>query len=101
MKKTAIAAALLCLTAGFSAPSFAADPCEVVLCMFGKVTGNSDGSECSSAEKAFFNINSFKKKGRFDPSKTSNMRKALLGECKAADPAAIAKIISQFGRIRG
>ena len=58
MKKTAIAAALLCLTAGFSAPSFAADPCEVVLCMFGKVTGNSGGSECSSAEKAFFNINS-------------------------------------------
>ena len=44
MKKTAIAAALLCLTAGFSAPSFAADPCEVVLCMFGKVTGNSGGS---------------------------------------------------------
>lgn len=26
---------------------------EVVLCMFGKVTGNSGGSECSSAEKPF------------------------------------------------
>ena len=101
MKYSAISAAVLCIAAGTPVYSFAADPCEVVLCMFGKVTGNSGGSECSSAEKAFFNINSFKKKGRFDPSKTSNMRKALLGECKAADPAAIAKIISQFGRIRG
>lgn len=101
MKNIAIAAALLCLSAGFSAPTFAADPCEVVLCMFGKATGNSGGSECSSAEKSFFKINAFKKKGRFDPSKTSNMRKEFLGECKAADPEAIAKIISQFGRIRG
>lgn len=101
MKKIAIAAALLCLAAGFSAPSFATDPCETVLCMYGKATGNGGGSECSSPEKAFFSVNSFKKHHRFDPAKTSNMRKALLGECKAADPAAIAKIISQFGRIRG
>lgn len=101
MKKIAIAAALLCLFAGFSAPSFAADPCKVVLCMYGKVTGNSGGSECSNAEKAFFSINSFKKHHRFNPSKTSNMRKDFLGECKAADPASIAKIISKFGRIRG
>ena len=101
MKKTVLAAALLCLAAGFSTPSFASDPCEVVLCMFGKVTGNSGGSECRRAEKSFFSLNAFKKKGRFDPSKTATMRKALLGECKAADPAAIAKVISQFGQIRG
>lgn len=42
MKKTVIAAMLLCLAASLSAPSFAADPCEVVLCMYGKVTGNRD-----------------------------------------------------------
>lgn len=48
MKKTAIAAALLCLTASFTAPSFAADPCEVVLCVYGKATGNCGGSSCSS-----------------------------------------------------
>lgn len=101
MKKIAIAAALLCLAAGFSAPSFATDPCETVLCMYGKATGNGGGSECSGPEKVFFSVNSFKKHHRFDPAKTSNMRKALLGECKAADPAAIAKIISQFGRIKG
>ena len=61
MKKTAIGAALLCLTAGFSAPSFAADPCEVVLCMFGKVTGNSGGSVFISVEIAFFSFIFFKK----------------------------------------
>ncbi|HBZ3680377.1 TPA: conjugal transfer protein, partial [Klebsiella pneumoniae] len=50
MKKTVIAATVLCLTAGTPIYSFAADPCEVVLCMYGKATGNSGGSECSSAE---------------------------------------------------
>lgn len=53
MKKTVIAAAVLCLTAGTPIYSFAADPCEVVLCMYGKATGNSGGSECSSTERAF------------------------------------------------
>ena len=61
MKKTVIAATVLCLTAGTPIYSFAADPCEVVLCMYGKATGNSGGSECSSAERAFFKINAFKK----------------------------------------
>lgn len=54
MKKTVIAATVLCLTAGTPIYSFTADPCEVVLCMYGKATGNSGGSECSSAERAFF-----------------------------------------------
>lgn len=56
MNKTVIAAAVLCMAAGTPIYSFAADPCEVVLCMYGKATGNSGGSECRSAEKAFFNI---------------------------------------------
>ncbi|SVO79179.1 putative lipoprotein [Klebsiella pneumoniae] len=37
MKKTVIAATVLCLTAGTPIYSFAADPCEVVLCMYGKL----------------------------------------------------------------
>lgn len=101
MKRTAIAAGIVCLAAGFTTPVFAADPCEVVLCMYGKVTGNSGGSECRNAEKAFFSINSFKKHHRFNPSKTADMRKDFLGECKAADPEAISKIVSKFGRVRG
>ncbi|MDH8270653.1 kikA from plasmid origin, partial [Klebsiella pneumoniae] len=48
MKKTVIAVAALCLAAGTPVYSFAADPCEVVLCMYGKATGNSGGRECRS-----------------------------------------------------
>ncbi|OVZ83559.1 conjugal transfer protein [Yersinia kristensenii] len=83
-----------------SLPAIAADPCEVVICMYGKVTGNSP-SECNSAEGQFFSINAFKKKGRFDPTKTADMRKSLLGSCPMADPSKISEIISKFGRIRG
>jgi hypothetical protein len=54
---------------------FAADPCEVVLCMYGKATGNSGGSECSSAERAFL-ISS--KKTIVLP-KTFDMRKNFWG----------------------
>ncbi|EAA6552669.1 conjugal transfer protein, partial [Salmonella enterica subsp. diarizonae] len=61
MKKTVIAAAVLCLVAETPIYSFAAAPCEVVLCMYGKATGNRGGSECRSAERAFFKINDFKK----------------------------------------
>ena len=100
MKKPLFTAALLCLVGGFSLPSYASDPCEVVLCMFGKATGNSGGSACSSAERDFFNIVK-KKKGAFLPDHTADARKQLLGQCKAADPASIAQIISKFGRVRG
>lgn len=100
MKNTVITAALLCLSAGFSASSFASDPCETVLCMYGKATGNSGGSECSSAEHDFFNIVKKNKHG-FLPGHTSDARKSFLQQCGSADPATIAKIISKFGRIRG
>ncbi|VCZ87671.1 hypothetical protein BANRA_05169 [Klebsiella pneumoniae] len=36
--------------------SHAEDPCKVIMCMAGKLTGDSGGSECNSAEAAFFNI---------------------------------------------
>ncbi|MTG30916.1 kikA from plasmid origin [Escherichia coli] len=73
MNKTVIAAAVLCMAAGTPIYSFAADPCEVVLCMYGKATGNSGGSECRSAEKAFFNIVKKNKHG-FLPNHTLNAR---------------------------
>ncbi|KEJ47154.1 putative incN plasmid KikA protein [Escherichia coli 1-392-07_S4_C1] len=50
--------------------------------MYGKATGNSGGSECSSAERAFFKINAFKKHHRFNPGKTFDMRKEFLGSAK-------------------
>ncbi|MCV5090807.1 TrbM/KikA/MpfK family conjugal transfer protein, partial [Escherichia coli] len=72
----------------------------VVLCMYGKATGNSGGSECRSAEKAFFNIVKKNKHG-FLPNHTLNARKAFLGECPSADPEAVNKILSKFGKVRG
>ncbi|EIA9033028.1 conjugal transfer protein [Salmonella enterica] len=67
-----------------SAPVYASDP----------------GSECKSAEKDFFNIIK-KKKGSIRWSKTFDARKAFLNQCTTADPAAISKIMSKFGRSWG
>ncbi|MEG9180724.1 conjugal transfer protein [Escherichia coli] len=74
----------------------ASDPCASVLCLYGKAVGQGGGSECRSAEKDFFNILK-KKKGSIRWSKT----KAFLNQCSTADPAAISKIMSKFGRVRG
>ncbi|STT05023.1 putative lipoprotein [Klebsiella pneumoniae] len=86
MKKTVIAATVLCLTAGTPIYSFAADPCEVVLCMYGKATGNSGGSECSSAERAFFKINAFKKHHRFNPGKNIRYAKRIFRGVQSRRP---------------
>lgn len=75
------------------------DPCTVVLCMFGKVTGNSGGSECSSPEKTFFKIIK-KKKGSFLPNHTSDARKAFISKCDTAGKDTIDKIISKFGKVK-
>lgn len=101
MNKTLTGAALLCLSFTISAPVFAADPCDVVVCMYGKVTGGDGGDDCPAAERAFFSINESKKKGRFDATKTASSRKKLLTGCPNADPAEITKIISKFGKIKG
>ena len=78
----------------------AADACEVVLCMYGKTTGNSGGSKCHSAERAFFNIVKKNKHG-FLPDHTADARQLFLSECDLADPAVIGQIISKYGRVRG
>lgn len=101
MKKTFLGAALLCLTVTLPAPVFAADACDVVVCMYGKMTGGDGGESCKSAERDFFSINAFKKKGRFDATKTADIRRALLNGCSGADPVEISKIIAKFGQIRG
>ncbi|RMV21305.1 hypothetical protein ALP15_04744, partial [Pseudomonas savastanoi] len=39
-----------------SGSAFAGDPCKSVLCLYGKFTGNSGGSECRTAEQDYFSI---------------------------------------------
>lgn len=74
----------------FSAPLLAADPC--------KATG---GGACRQAEHTFFSINAFKKRLRFNPGKTFEMRRDFLAQCAGADPAAVSQILSRYGRVRG
>ncbi|EAQ9840278.1 TPA: conjugal transfer protein TrbM [Klebsiella pneumoniae] len=81
-----------------SEPVNNSDPCTVVLCMYGKATGNSS-SECSGAEGKFFSIIK-KKHGAFNPSRTFNARKSFLNGCPAATADVIDKIMSKYGRIR-
>ncbi|MFY0304417.1 TrbM/KikA/MpfK family conjugal transfer protein, partial [Escherichia coli] len=42
-----------------------------------------------------------KKKGRSRWSKTFDARKAFLNQCSTADPAAMSKSMSKWGRVRG
>ena len=99
MKKAISSVLLLCVMALCSTSVVAADACEVVLCMYGKATGNGGGSECQSAERVFFNIVKKNKHG-FLPDHTANARQSFLSECDSADPAAIGQIISKYGRVR-
>ncbi|WP_072013051.1 TrbM/KikA/MpfK family conjugal transfer protein [Pectobacterium carotovorum] len=75
------------------------DPCDVFFCMAGMFYG--ERAECQSAINKFFSINSFKKKGRFDPSKTFSQRNDFLSQCPSADRDHVSKIMDKFGRVRG
>jgi hypothetical protein len=78
------------------------EPCNITLCLWGKVSGS--GNEgCQGQIKKFFN-KQVKKKGNFLPDHTADARKALLqSECPSdmAPAQYINDIISRFGRIRG
>lgn len=84
--------------------SHAEDPCKVIMCMSGKLTGNSGGSDCNSAEAAFFNIVKKNKHG-FLPNHTKDARKAFLNECPdngegGSNQSMISQIISKYGKVR-
>lgn len=82
------------------APAFAGDPCKTVLCMYGKFTGNSGGSECSTAEQDYFNIIA-KKHGKVNWGKTATLRGEFLNSCPGADGGINKKINDKFGKVMG
>lgn len=102
MKKTAIAAAMLCLAAGYVAPVSATDsPCKVTLCLWGKLNGE-NSNECSSAVKSFFSIKKTSK-GSFLPDHTLSARKTFINdECPSEYQAAqfIQQILNKYGRVK-
>ncbi|EOI3591745.1 TrbM/KikA/MpfK family conjugal transfer protein [Proteus mirabilis] len=75
------------------------DPCVVLLCMGGKVSGQYGGEECNKANDKFFSIVK-KKKGRFNGGRTYDARQAFLYQCPTPDAALINKIMNQYGRVR-
>lgn len=99
MKKILVVPLLACSM--LIAPSAFAksDPCEVVLCMFGKMKGENP-SECSRAVKDFFSIVS-KKHGKFNGGRTFSARNSFLNSCPTADPKIVKDIVSKFGSLRG
>lgn len=102
MKKSVIAAAVLCIAAGASLPAKADEPCNMTLCMWGQVAGaGKDG--CQEQIKKFYK-KQVKKKGSFLPDHTADARKdMLMQECPASMAPAqfINDIIKKFGRLKG
>lgn len=70
--------------------------CEVVLCLFGKMSGASQ-SECKSAEKEYFSIIA-KKKGKIRWGSTAKKRLEFLNGCPSPEND---KINSKFGKVLG
>lgn len=92
----------LLLSAAMSiAPSaFAGDACKTVLCMYGKFTGNSGGSACSSAVQDYFSIVA-KKHGKINWGKTAALRGEYLNSCPGADSSINNKVNAKFGKVMG
>jgi hypothetical protein len=95
-RQTLTATLLLIAVVGTSS-AHAADPCKTVLCMFGKFTGNSGGSECVAPEADYFNI-IVKKKHGIDWNATASARGQFLNSCPAADRGFTQKINDKFGK---
>lgn len=102
MKKIIILALVLCTSASFSISAQADEPCNMTLCMWGKVNG-SDKDNCNGQVKKFFK-KQVKKKGSFLPNHTADARESMLrDECPASMVPSqfISKIISKFGKLKG
>ena len=97
-KKLVCAVFAVCLFG--SGPALAGDACKSVLCMFGRFTSNSGGSECSSAERDYFSI-LVKKHGNIKWSRTASARQDYLDSCPEADRGYTKKINDKFGKVRG
>jgi hypothetical protein len=81
-------------------PAFAKDPCKTVLCMYGRFTGSSGGSECNTPEQDYFDI-LVKKHGKVNWGKTSTLREEFLNSCPGADNGINKKINDKFGKVMG
>lgn len=58
-----------------------ANPCETLLCMAGKLQGESGGNACSAPISDYFSIIRYGKRWRFNPGATAAARLSFLNGC--------------------
>jgi hypothetical protein len=80
------------------AVSAQASSCDTLMCMAGKVNGQSGGDSCNQPIKDFFSIKKYHH-GHLDLGPTSDARRQFLNDCPGSQQNAsnIDGIISQFG----
>lgn len=76
--RVCILSLLMILTANVANAS---NPCETLLCMAGKLEGQSGGGACSGPIADYFNIIKYGKHWRFSPSSTAAARLNFLNGC--------------------
>jgi hypothetical protein len=82
----------------FASNTAQANPCETLLCMAGKLAGQSGGSACSSPISDYFSIIRYGKRWRFSPGATAAARLSLLNSC--ASPG-IGNLPAQINAVYG
>jgi hypothetical protein len=97
MKKALSSLLALLLGLSITAPSWASS-CDTLMCMAGKLQGQSGGDDCNQPIKDFFSIKKYHH-GHLDLGPTSDARRQFLNDCPGSQQNAsnIDGIISQFG----
>jgi nitrate/TMAO reductase-like tetraheme cytochrome c subunit len=101
MKINMLAGVTVLLCSLLSASAFADEPCNMTMCMWGKIKGE-NSSECQGQIKKFFK-KQVKKKGSFLPDHTADARKEMLqDECPSSmvPTQFIDEVINKFGRLK-
>lgn len=97
MKKALSPLLALLLGLSMTGPAWASS-CDTLMCMAGKVNGQSGGDDCNQPIKDFFSIKKYHH-GHLDLGPTSDARRQFLNDCPGSQQNAsnIDGIISQFG----
>lgn len=97
MKKALSTVLMVLLGASMTAPALASS-CDTLVCMAGKVRGQSGGDDCNQPIKDFFSIKKYHH-GHLDLGPTSDARREFLTQCPGSqqNASSIDGIISQFG----
>lgn len=97
MKKALSPLLALLLGLSMTAPAWASS-CDTLVCMAGKMQGQSGGDNCNQPIKDFFSIKKYHH-GHLDLGPTSDARRQFLNQCPGSQQNAsnVDGIIGQFG----